>query len=401
MASFSYVARDPSGGLRQGTGDAPSSAELAAQLRQQGLLVVKVEAAASPSAARGFGLGRILPTRSVDVEIGLKQLAVMLRAGITLLEALRVLPRQQPRERVRRLWSEVAERIQSGSSFADALATQRAISPLVVQLVRVGEQTGELERVLVRGAEALERRRRLRASVLSAFLYPTIVLVMTLGVTAFLVLSVLPKIRVFLSGLGRQLPPLTQALLDVSDFVQANLVTGAVGLPLLLAGLCAVYLYPPGRLAIDRLILYVPLAGRVSRLSGTVSLARGLGDLLASGITLLESLATAERLISNRYLAERVALARERVLVGASLHEQLTDPRAFTPMLPAMVAVGETSGSLDEVLAEVADFHEEELQGLVQTLSVLIEPAVIVAVGAVVGFVYLAVFMALYAAQGG
>ncbi|HBP20061.1 MAG TPA: type II secretion system F family protein [Planctomycetes bacterium] len=401
MASFSYVARDSAGSLRQGTQEAPSSAELAAQLRQQGLLVVKVEAERQPSAGGGFGLGRVMPVRSVDIEIGLKQLAVMLRAGITLLEALRVLPRQHPRARVRRLWSEVAERIQSGSSFADALAGQRAISPLIVQLVRVGEQTGELERVLVRGAEALERRRRLRASVLSAFLYPTIVFVMTLGVTAFLVLNVLPKIRTFLSGLGRQLPPLTQALLDVSDFVQAHLVTGAVGLPLVLAGIFAIYLYPPGRLAIDRLILFVPLAGRVSRLSGTVSLARGLGDLLASGITLLESLSTTERLIGNRYLAERLARARERVLVGAPLHEQLTDPRAFTPMLSAMVAVGETSGSLDEVLAEVADFHEEELQGLVQTLSVLIEPAVIVAVGAVVGFVYLAVFMALYAAQGG
>ena len=396
MPSFSYTVRDRSGALTRGTQEGPAAASVIEDLRARGLLVVEVH----PARPRGER-GGILPPRSIDVEVGLKQLAVMLRSGLTLLQALAVLPRQAARPRVAQVWRQVAERIQSGASFAESLAAHRCFSPLVVQLVRVGEQTGNLEQVLVRAAEALERRRQLKASVLSAFLYPTIVLCMTLGVSAFLVVSVLPKIRVFLQGLGRQLPPLTQALLDLSDLLTRYAVPGVIGLLTLVMAGVAIYLYPPGRVAVDRLILYVPIAGRVARLSATVQLARSLSHLLASGITLLEALGTVERLLGNRHLGELLARGRERLLVGAAFSEQLQDPRAFMPMLAAMVAVGETSGTLDEVLTDVAVFHEEELESLVKRLSILVEPAVIVLVGAIVGFVYLAVFMALYAGQGG
>lgn len=396
MPSFAYTARDRSGALTRGTQEGSASASVIEDLRRRGLLVVEVRPVVASQARGG-----ILPPRSIDVEVGLKQLAVMLRSGLTLLQALAVLPRQAGRARMGQVWSQVAERIQGGASFAESLAAHRCFSPLVVQLVRVGEQTGNLERVLVRAAEALERRRQLRAGVLSAFLYPTIVLCMTLGVSAFLVVSVLPKIRVFLQGLGRELPPLTQALLDFSDLITRYAVPGTiVGLGLI-GGAVAVYLYPPGRLVLDRCLLYVPLVGRVARLSATVQLSRSLSHLLASGITLLEALGTVERLLGNRYLGELLARGREQLLQGAAFSEQLQDTRAFMPMLPAMVAVGETSGTLDEVLVDVAEFHEEELEGLVKRLSILVEPAVIVLVGGVVGFVYLAVFMALYAGQGG
>lgn len=396
MPTFSYTARDRSGTLTRGLHEGPGAGSVADELRQRGLLVLEVQPAQAERIAGG-----ILPPRSVDVEVGLKQLAVMLRSGLTLLQALDVLPRQAARPRMGRVWRQVSERIQAGSSFADSLAQHRCFSPLVVQLVRVGEQTGNLERVLVRAAEALGRRRQLKTSVLSAFLYPTIVLLMTLGVSAFLVVSVLPKIRIFLQGLGRELPPLTQALLGISDLLTRYAVPGTIVILAAAAGLVATYMYPPGRLVLDRLLLYIPLAGRVARLSATVQLSRSLSHLLGSGITLLEALGTVERLLGNRFLGELLARAREKLLQGAAFSEQLQDRRAFMPMLPAMVAVGETSGTLDEVLVDVAEFHEEELENLVKRLSILVEPAVIVLVGGIVGFVYLAVFMALYAGQGG
>ena len=398
MPSFAYVAKDSRGQVQRGSAEGASAGEVTTSLRGRGLLVLKVELAGSGA---GLSLPAILPARSIDVEVGLKQLAVMLRNGVSLLAALRILPEQSRRRAMSNTWSEVARRIQSGVSLGDALAEHRCFSSLVVHLVRVGEQSGNLEQVLRRSAEALERRRVLKMGVLTAFMYPTIVLLMTFGVTAFLVVSVLPKIQIFLKALGKKLPPMTQLLLDFSAAIQTHVVLATILSFTTIGALILLYLWPPGRLTIDRILLRVPIVGRVLRLSATIQLGRNLGDLLRSGVTLLESLRTTEGLLGNRYLSEVVANARDRVLGGSTLEEPLKQGGGFSPMLAAMVAVGEASGSLDEVLEEVALFHEEELQGLIRILGTLIEPVVIVLVGAIVGFVYLSVFMALYAAQGG
>src|SRR5262249_6334156 len=159
-------------------------------------------------------------------------------------------------------------------------------------------------------------------------------------------------------------------------------------------------LWPPGRLAIDRMLLRTPVVGYLLRLSATVQFAHGLGVLLTSGITLVEGLRTVEEMSRNRFVRIKVNRARLAVLRGSSLAEPLTGD-TFQPMLARMVAVGESSGNLDDVLSEVATFHEQQLQGAIKRLSVLVEPAIVVIVGGIVGFVYIAFFLALFAAAGG
>jgi type IV pilus assembly protein PilC len=273
-------------------------------------------------------------------------------------------------------------------------------SPMVVQLVRVGEQTGQLEPVLVRAAESLEHRRRLRTTVLTAMTYPTIVLVAAVGVTAFMAFSVIPKLEKFLSTVGRSLPAMTRLLLDISRGVQDYGPYVLLGLAAAAAGGIALYYWPPGREWIDRQSLRVPLVGTLLRLAATVSFANGLSALLRSGITLLEGLRTAERLQRNRYLASQVAAARDAIMHGGDLATPLADARAFMPMLSRMVAVGESAGTLDEVLQELAGFYEAQLQNTIRQLSVIVEPVIIVVVGGIVGFVYISFFMALFAAGG-
>jgi type IV pilus assembly protein PilC len=405
VPTFHYAARDRAGRPQQGTQEAPSPAALVTALRDRGWLVLDVHPAASDDGSLVIAdlVNPIawLPPRSIDVELSLQQIAVMLRSGITLLAALETTAEHARRLRMQRIWKTVARRIQEGSSLADAMAEHRCFPHLAVQLVRVGEQTGNLEQVISRSAESLERRRMLRTSLLTALTYPAIVLVAAIGVSTFMILGVIPKLQVFLTAMGRRLPPMTQMLIDFSTFIRVNGPPILIGLVGVAVGMTLFYLWPPGRLILDRLLLRIPVVGRLLRLAATVLFARSLGVLIHSGITLVEGLRTVEQLHRNRYVSSLVAAARNAVLRGGSLAAPLAVRDAFMPMLSCMVAVGETAGTLDDVLEEVARFHEGQLQSAIRQFSAIIEPVIVIVVGAIVGFVYISFFMALFAAAGG
>jgi type IV pilus assembly protein PilC len=226
------------------------------------------------------------------------------------------------------------------------------------------------------------------------------VVVAAIGVTAFMLVSVIPKLQVFLSALGRKLPAMTQMLVDMSEFIQVYFTYCLGGLAVLTGLGASIYSWPPGREWIDRALLRVPIIGVLIRLSATATFSRSLGILIRSGITLLEGLRTVEHLHRNRHLALQVASARDSVMQGGTLAEPLRVPMAFMPMLAAMVAVGESTGTLDDVLDEVARFHESQLQVAIRRFSVIIEPVIIVVVGGIVGFVYISFFVALFSTAG-
>lgn len=402
MPAFRYITRDTAGGAQTGTLVASSMEALTAELRARGLLVLDVEPLAKKGGALTWNPATWLPAASFDAELGFQQLATMLHSGLSLLAALRTVAEQARRLRATAVWNEVADRIEHGSSFADALAGQeRVFSEHVVQLVRVGETSGNLDSALRSAAQHLERTRQMRLTVFNALMYPAIVALMAIGVTAFLVIGVIPKLQKYLSGRGRTLPAITQNLLDVVAWLQewAPLL-GVLGGASLVA-LFFIHRWPPGRLALDAFFLRIPIVGRVLRLAGTATLARGLGSLIESGVTLLDSLRTVEKLVGNRALGARIDAAREAVLRGGTLASSLSQGREFMPMLPRMVAVGESAGTLSSVLREVADFHESQLVAAIRRMSMLIEPVVILIVGGIVGFVYIAFFVALFSLTGG
>lgn len=405
MSTFQFIARDTGGRLQRGLQQAESPAAAIGTLRERGWAVIDVRPAVASSLSldglwKAVQPAQWLPPRTIDVQLSLAQLAVMLKGGMTLLAALRTTGEQCRRASMRKVWEAVARRIQAGSSFADALARHRCFPPLIVQLARVGEQTGTLEPVLRRGAETLERRRTLLQSLITALTYPLIVLLAAIGVAGFMVVSVIPKLEVFLQGLGRRLPAMTQMLVDVSLYLRRTGPEWAIGLATAAVVLVLLYFWPPSRLVLDRWSLRLPVVGHLFRLSATALMSRGLGMLIRSGVTLLEALRTTEQLHRNRHLRRRLASARDTVLQGGSLAEGLRGEHGYLPMLAAMVTVGEATGTLDDVLDETARFHEEQLALAIRRFSVIIEPVIVVVVGAIVGFVYISFFMALFAAAG-
>ncbi|NUQ35140.1 MAG: type II secretion system F family protein [Planctomycetaceae bacterium] len=402
MPLYTYVARDTKGKPERGSADGVSAAEVVSQLRERGLIVLDVKQADEGQAdalPSRFHILQWIPPSSKDIEISLQQLAIMLRNGLTLLNSLRTLIEQTGKPTMRRLWQRVAQRIQQGMTLADAMEEHNCFPPMVIEMTRVGEQTGALDAVLGRAAESLANKRELKGNLIGALAYPVMILVLTIGVTAAMVYFLIPRLEKLLKAMGRPLPPSTQFLLDVSNAARDYLPQILLVLAILIVALIFVIKWPPGRLWIDRILLRVPIVGNILRLAGTIMFARSLGTLTKSGIRLLEALRTVEPLIFNRHLSRTVANARLRVMQGASLADPLSVKFTFTPMLSRMVAVGEKAGTLDEVLEEVARFHETQLRTMIKRFSAAIEPVMIVIVGSIVGFVYISVFSALYSWQ--
>ena len=402
MACFSATVKDADGVRRELLREAESAEALSAQLRGEGLLVLgMVRTRGGDSLPPAYHPAWLLPMTSLDVEMGLRQLASMLKSGVSLLMALETVGEQARRPRAARTWRRVHDRVLAGDSFADALAAQgRRFSELVVRLARVGEHSGELNVALLRAGEQLEARRNLRALVVNALVYPVLAVVMTIGVSSFLVVAVIPKIAAFLQAGGGELPEMTRMLVDLSGWLVAHGVGIVVAVVGLVAGWLALRATRKGRELEDALLLRLPVAGKILKLSATAVFARAMQTLVMSGVSLLDALEVASKLLANRRFRRRVETARDEVMRGTALATALSAAKEFTPMLSRMAAVGEVTGSLSETFGETARFHETMLAIAVKRFSVLIEPVMICITGAIVGFVYIAFFMAIFSLAG-
>jgi type II secretory pathway component PulF len=406
MATFTYVARNDSGQIQRGTLDAATPAALRMTLQSRGLKLAAAEEIKEPISvfevvSRYLNPLQWIPPRSIHVEVALEQLAVMLRSGVSLLSALQSVEQQAQYAPLKRVIRQISDDVQDGMSLADAFARHHCFREMVIQMTRVGELTGNLDSVLQDSARQLTRSRQNLNSTITALAYPVVVLIAAIGVAIYMVVVVLPELQKVLRAMGRSLPAMTQRLMDIAVWIEVNgLATLVIALSIVAAGVLA-YLWPPGRLMVDRISLRIPLVGNVLRLAGTITFASAMRSMLSSGITVLEALRTVERLHSNKYLALRVAAAREAVLAGDGLAPSLSVKHTYTPMLGSMVAVAEDTGQMEEVLERVTIFHEEQLKLAIKRLSAIMEPAIVVVIGFIVGYIYISFFLALFSVSGG
>jgi type IV pilus assembly protein PilC len=401
MPSFAYNIRTTAGQTETGVLDATDALAASEALRAGGNLLLGLEPAANRAAVkRNKASIRRLPfvrPRIATLEVSLRQLSVMLASGLTLLESLRTAAAQSS-PLMRATLIDLAEQVQEGRSLTEALDRHPWMGRMVRQLIEVGEQTGILDVVLDRAAEALERRRLLVSQAVAALMYPAIVFLAAIGVTIFMLAFAVPRLTQYLSALGRPLPAMTQVLVDASNFLLVWWPALTGGILLSLICFAVAYATPPGRLLIDSVVLRVPIIGYIFRTSATAMFSRSFALLLASGVTIIEGLRTCQDLHRNRRLTVLIAQARQNVIAGAPLAPGVAARKTFTPMLSSMIAIGERSGNLDDTLLACAQFHEQRLAALIKTLSSLVEIAVILIVGGIVGYVYIAFMLALYGA---
>ncbi len=402
MPIFTFTARDRSGQQTNDTIESANKDSAIMALRQQGLLVLQIkELKKKAGDEKTFSLNPLAyrSITSFDIEHAFHQMAVMLRSGISLLDALEI-TRRYARIGAKKTWQQIIDHILQGGTFTEALQEHSIFSNLVVQLIRVGEETGGLSTVMDQAAKEMEISRKLQKQIFGALKYPAFTLLMAIGLVAFMLTSIVPEIKKLLKIMGKPMPPITQALIDISDWFVANSMGLLIGFIVSIAVFVLLYNVKLTRWWIDRIALHIPVFGKVFRLAGTVLFCRAMGLLLSAGVLIVDALEIMANLHGNKYMGSQVAHARERVMLGSSLADPLENA-GYMPLVMQMIKVGENSGALDEILAEMTEYHDELLRQAIATLIGLIAPAMTIIVGGIIGFVYAAFLVAMFSAAGG
>ncbi|MFQ5946041.1 MAG: type II secretion system F family protein [Anaerolineae bacterium] len=396
MPVFVYKAADQQGKTISGVMEAPDSRVVINQLHREDYYPIEV----APQAER-FGLWRQLTVRGIsnrDLVAFTQQLATLFEAGLPLDRSLSVLEELAPNPRLKAIVGDILKSVRGGSSFADALAKHhpRPFSRLYVNMVRAGEKGGALEITLRRVAEFLEAAQEFREALVSALIYPTLLTGVGGAAVVFLLTFVIPRFAEIFADLGQAIPLSTQILLTVSSSLRDYWWALALGVMVAVLSSRLALATTQGRLMWDRAVLRLPLAGEVILKAEVARVCRTLGTLLRSGVPMLGGLAVVREIVSNRLLALAVDRLGDGVKRGAGLSAPMAESGVFPPLALHMVRVGEETGRLEEMLLKVSDTFETDVRSQVKRLVGLLEPSIILTMGILVGFIVVAMLMAIF-----
>jgi len=392
MPTFAYTARTSSGELKSATLEAASRDDAVAQLRRQRLSIVKVD---EKKAAAQAGRGGTITLR--DIVIFTRQFSTMINAGLPLVQALDILSRQSENKTLQAVIRQVVFDVESGNTVADAMRRHpKAFSDLYTNMVAAGEAGGILDTILNRLAIFMEKNEALVRKVKGAMIYPTVIMCVAALCVIVLLVKVIPTFATMFGDAGIALPVPTQVVIGLSDFLMQKwyLLLG------LLAGgavfLRQYYTTPSGQLVIDRLLLRLPVLGDVLRKSAVSRFTRTLGTLISSGVSILDGLEITAKTSGNRVVQDAILESRASIAGGDTISGPLQKSDVFPPMVISMIAVGEQTGGLDEMLSKIADFYDDEVDAAVSGLLALLEPIMIVFLGVVVGGMIVAMYLPIF-----
>jgi len=401
MPVFRYSARSSGGDNVTGTVNAPSQAEALGQLRAQNLNVISLREELRRRGFALFGGGRLRARVSIDdMVLFTRQLSTMISAGIPLLEALEILAEQVDNQGFGAVIGACVEKVRAGSDFSAALGDHPGVFPSIyVNMIRAGEASGQLDEILNRLAEYQEATARLRRQIRAAMTYPTISLTMIVSIAMFLMLFIVPKFKEIYDGLDVTLPRLTQFTMDTAMSLRTHFWEGFLGL---VAVVVAFILYARtefGGRQLDWVKLHLPVFGPLFRKVALSRFSRTFATLIRSGVPILGALDIVAGTAGNRIVSDAVISARESVRQGESLAKPLSESPVFPPMVTRMIAIGERSGALEQLLLKISQFYDEQVQATVESLTSLIEPIMIATMGVIVGTIVLSVFLPIFKLQ--
>jgi type IV pilus assembly protein PilC len=380
---------------------APDKDTVAERLRGRGLTILEIredETGRADAWGSGGLLARLGFVRTRDLVLFFRMFSSLIESNVTISEAMEILHGQAENRKLKAVIGDVKTRIEGGTPLSDAMAAHpKVFSETITNMIRAGELGGILDTVLVRISDYLESRAALRSKMIISMIYPSVVVVVAVVVVIFLVTFVIPKFSLLLKG--RRLPANTQFLLDLAGFLTENAapivlsVLGGVATIVLLLAM------PETRIHVDRYKIHIPIIGPVFRYGVIVQFSKTFAALLESGITLVEALRATSATVTNLAVRDMIEKMNDNVLAGEPLSTAFENNRFFTPMVGAMVKIGEHSGLMDQAMTMVGELHERVLADKIARMSALIEPVLIIVLGGIVGYVawgLIAGMLALY-----
>lgn len=405
MPAYSYKARDRSGRLVEAVMEAATQRDVAANLREKGLIPTEITLPKSGlqgdiklPAWLNFG-GK---TNLRDVTIFSRQFATVINAGLPVVQSLAILQRQAEKDSLKDALKKIREEVEAGLPLSDALSKHPKIfNRLYVYLVRAGEASGNLDGILERVASYQEKQAALRGKLKSAMTYPVVVLTIALAVTYFLLTGIVPQFAGILTQLGGDLPLITRILMGISDFLLNQwwllllFIVGAV------VGTGMFYRTNRGRHTIDALLLKMPVVGNLIQKTAIASFSNTFGLLLKSGVNIIEAIEITKGTAGNVIVEDVLEEAKQAVQRGEQISVTLINkPKVFPPLVSSMISIGEETGAVDAMMEKIASFYEREVNEAVESLTAALEPLLIVFLGGIVGFIVAGMFLPMFAIIG-
>ncbi|ENM5750263.1 type II secretion system inner membrane protein GspF [Vibrio mimicus] len=395
MAAFEYKALDAKGRHKKGVIEGDNARQVRQRLKEQGLVpmeVVETQTKAARSRSKGMGFKRGISTP--DLALITRQLATLVQSGMPLEECLRAVAEQSEKPRIRTMLVAVRAKVTEGYTLSDSLGDYpHVFDELFRSMVAAGEKSGHLDSVLERLADYAENRQKMRSKLQQAMIYPVVLVVFAVGIVAFLLAAVVPKIVGQFVQMGQALPASTQFLLDASDFLQNWGIWLLIGLMLAVSLVRWALTKPDIRLNWDRRVIHLPVIGKIARGLNTARFARTLSICTSSAIPILDGMRVAVDVMTNQFVKQQVLAAAENVREGSSLRKALEQTKLFPPMMLHMIASGEQSGELEGMLTRAADNQDSSFESTVNIALGIFTPALIALMAGMVLFIVMATLM--------
>ena len=394
MPIFLYKARSRSGKKIRGDLDAPSLDMALNVLNRRGLSEIKVKPKPKDILEGTFLEGRVT---SRDMVIFSRQFSTMINSGVPILQSLQVMCQQTENKILRRKLYEVKNDIEGGASLYDALKKHKDVfDDLYTNMVDAGETGGVLDVVLDRLAQYIEKAAKLKARVKSAMIYPGVIITVAIAVIAIILIFVIPTFEQMFADFGEALPAPTQIVINLSRFTTENYLFTIFALAGAFIAFKLFYRTERGRILVDKWILFLPIFGSLMRKVAVARFSRTLSTMISSGVPILSSLDIVSRTSGNKTVELAVLEAKISISGGQTLAEPLDETGIFPPMVIHMISIGEATGALDSMLGKIADFYDDEVDVAVDTLTALIEPAMIVILGVIVGGLVVSMYLPIF-----
>jgi type IV pilus assembly protein PilC len=397
MPQYIWEGTTRAGEARSGVMEAANADIVTERLRAQQIQTSKVKRKPIEIHLPPIGSG----VKAKEVVIFTRQFATMIDAGLPLVQCLEILGSQQANVHFQKIINTVRSDVEQGGTLADSLAKHKKVfDELYVNLVAAGEVGGILDTILNRLAAYMEKNEKLKSQVKGAMVYPAVVVAVAGGVTAILLIWVIPVFEKMFRDFGGALPTPTQFVIDLSNGVRANLFPMLVALAVLVVVTRMIHRTKRGRLFFDAVLLKSPIFGTLFRKVAVAKFTRTLGTMISSGVPILDALHITAKSAGNKVVENSIQYTRERISEGRTMADPLAETGVFPSMVVQMIAVGESTGAMDAMLQKIADFYEDEVDAAVAALTSLLEPLMMVVLGTLLGGLIIAMYLPIFELAG-